>query len=101
MLQTLVLPMLPVEKGLAGANAELPAATAQACLPYWLETAGWLAALLSDAAAAAMGRLPATPRPETPYSKMHASVGGWALAVEACSVKCSMQGLWAQCLAWT
>ncbi len=35
------------------------AATARACLPYWLETAGWLAALLADATAAAVGRLPA------------------------------------------
>ncbi len=40
----------------------LPAAVARACLPYWLEAAGWAVALLSDATAAAMGRLPATPR---------------------------------------
>ncbi len=40
----------------------LPAATARSCLPYWLETAGWAAALLSDATAAAMERLPATVR---------------------------------------
>ncbi len=76
--------MLPVEEDLPGAKETLSAATAQACLPYWLETAGWLAALLSDAAAAAMGRMPATPRPETLYSKMHGAVGGWALAVKAC-----------------
>ncbi len=43
-------------------TAVLPAATARACLPHWLEAAGWLAGLLSDATAAAMGRLPATPR---------------------------------------
>ncbi len=40
----------------------LPAATARACLPYWLEATGWAVALLSDATAAAMGRLPATKR---------------------------------------
>ncbi len=40
----------------------LPAATSRACLPYWLEAAGWAVGLLSDATAAAMGRLHATPR---------------------------------------
>ncbi len=40
----------------------LPKETVVACLPHWLEAAGWTAALMSDATAAAMGRLPATPR---------------------------------------
>ncbi len=47
----------------------LPAATARACLPHWLEAAGWAAALMSDATAAAMGRLPSTRREGVP---MHA-----------------------------
>ncbi len=42
----------------------LPAATARSCLPHWLEAAGWAAALMSDATAAAMGRLPSTRREE-------------------------------------
>ncbi len=42
------------------AAASLPAATARACLPYWLEAGGWAAALMLDATAAAMGRLPNT-----------------------------------------
>ncbi len=46
----------------------LPTSTVQACLPYWLETAGWAAAVLSDAAAAAMGRLPATKSSRLPLS---------------------------------
>ncbi len=48
-----LLSLLPLKGGPGSA------ATARACLPYWLETAGWLAALLADATAAAMGRLPA------------------------------------------
>ncbi len=47
--------MLPLRCGLT-----TPAATALACLPYWMETAAWAAALLSDAMAAAMGRLPSS-----------------------------------------
>ncbi len=52
--------MLPAQTG----------ATVGAYAPYWLEAAGWLAALLSDATAAAMGRLPSTKRPDTPRSML-------------------------------
>ncbi len=45
---------------------ELPAATARTCLPYWLEAGGWAAALQADGVAAAMGRLPASQRPQGP-----------------------------------
>ncbi len=62
-LQGLVLVLLPAEY-----CDTLPAATALACAPHWLEAAGWLVALLSDATAAAMGRLPAAQRPEHPRS---------------------------------
>lgn len=39
------------------------ATATRACLPYWLETVGWLAAMLSDATAAGMGRLPSLEPP--------------------------------------
>ncbi len=48
----------------------LPAATARSCLPHWLEAAGWAAALMSDATAAAMGRLHSTRRGEAPVHIM-------------------------------
>ncbi len=52
-----------------------PAATARSCLPHWLEALGWAVALMSDAAAAAMGRLPATPRNAyRPYSNIDIAV---------------------------
>ncbi len=51
-----------------GAEA-LPVVTARTCLPYWLEAAGWLEAILSDATAAAMGRLPsAAIKREIPFA---------------------------------
>ncbi len=53
--------MLTLLPKLKDADA-LPPATARSCLPYWLEAVGWAAALMSDAAAAAMGRLPAAER---------------------------------------
>ncbi len=59
-LQLMVLSLLPK---MEDANS-LPPVTARACLPYWLEAAGWAAALMSDATAAAMGRLPSTERDE-------------------------------------
>ncbi len=58
-----MLDLLPVEYW-----DSLPAATARVCAPYWLEAAGWLTALMSDATAAAMGRLPAVQRPDQPRS---------------------------------
>ncbi len=64
-LQGLVLALLPAE-----CWDSLPAPTARACVPYWLEAAGWLVALMSDATAAAMGRLPAAQRPERPRSHL-------------------------------
>ncbi len=54
----------------------LPAATARSCLPHWLEAAGWATALVSDATAAAVGRLPATPRnPRRHSSSIDVTVG--------------------------
>ncbi len=53
----------------------LPVPTARACAPHWLEAAGWLAALLSDATAAAMGRLPAAQRPEQPRNNITVRIG--------------------------
>ncbi len=64
--QSLVLGMLPEQKG----------ATVGVYAPHWLETAGWLTALLSDATAAAMGRLPSTKRPDTPRSMLGGVVSG-------------------------
>ncbi len=52
--QELLVALVPREAHVAS----LPAATARACLPYWLEAGGWVVGLLSDATAAAMGRLP-------------------------------------------
>ncbi len=60
--QALVQSLLPKTKY----ADSLPAATARSCLPHWLEAAGWAAALMSDAAAAAMGRLPSTWREGLP-----------------------------------
>ncbi len=60
-LQGLVFHLLPGQQW-----DSLPDATARSCVPYWLEAAGWAVALLSDATAAAMGPLDATPRPDRP-----------------------------------
>ncbi len=62
----------------------LPAATARDCAPHWLKAAGWLAALLSDATAAAMGRLPAAQRPEQPRSHLDDAASGPELCVCIC-----------------
>ncbi len=64
--QALVLSMLPAPTG----------TTVGACAPYWLEAGGWLTALLVDATAAAMGRLPSTKRPDTPQSMLSRLVSG-------------------------
>ncbi len=64
-LQGLVLQLLPTE-----CWESLPAATARACAPHWLAAAGWLAALMLDATAAAMGRLPAATRLEQARSHL-------------------------------
>ncbi len=70
--QVLVMSLVP-RKDYA---ASLPAATARACLPHWLEAAGWAVALMSDAAAAAMGRRPATQQREADiYSVVESVVG--------------------------
>ncbi len=53
----------------------LPLATTRACLPHWLEAAGWAVALMSDATAAAMGRLPATQRGGPPRRMFTSAVG--------------------------
>ncbi len=59
--------MVPME-------AWLSVATARACAPYWLESTGWLAVLMSDATAAAMGRLPSAGRPDAPPSTLSSAV---------------------------
>ncbi len=51
-------------------------ATARACLPYWMEMAAWAVALLSDATAAAMGRLPFSEPPKQARSKIDNMVRG-------------------------
>ncbi len=60
------------------------AATARACVPYWLESTGWLAALMSDATAAAMGRLPSAGRPDAPRSMPSCSVSGHKEGLAPC-----------------
>lgn len=54
----------------------VPPATARACLPYWMEATAWAAALLSDATAAAMGRLPASEAPNQVRSTLYQMVRG-------------------------
>ncbi len=54
----------------------LAPAIARACLPYWMEMAAWAAALLSDATAAAMGRLPSSEPPNPLRSKIDNMVRG-------------------------
>ncbi len=49
---------------------------AHACMPYRLETAGWTAAVLSDAIAATMGRLPATTVTGLPLGSIKSWVRG-------------------------
>ncbi len=65
-LQVLVDNLLPSTLDVAA----LPPAVARVCLPHWLEAAGWVVGLLSDAAAAALGRLPATQRQGLPRSRI-------------------------------
>ncbi len=82
-LQNLVRALLPSE-----CWDSLPAATARLCAPHWLEAAGWLAALMSDATAAAMGRLPAAQRPEQPrsYVDLMASTGIQQFSIQPAEV---------------
>ncbi len=69
-----------VSQGLVYAMfGELPSlqeATARACIAFRLEAAGWLVALMSDATAAAMGRLPSTKVPQRVRSLLAAGVSG-------------------------
>ncbi len=51
--QSLMTPLLKA----VGNETLLPASTAQACLPYWLEAAGWWAAVQCDASALAARHL--------------------------------------------
>ncbi len=59
--RTATVPLQALEQCLAKVSvsiqcaAELPVATAHACLPLWLEAAGWIVVIAADAAAAAMG----------------------------------------------
>lgn len=68
--QEMVLQMVP-------AGTAPSAATARACVPYWLESTGWLAVLMSDATAAAIVRLPFTRRPDAPHSMPSSSVSSY------------------------
>ncbi len=73
--------------------ASLPAATARACLPHWLEAAGWAVALMSDAAAAAMGRLPATQQRKADINSVVESVVGCRTVLRAVPLYASLIGL--------
>ncbi len=57
-------------------QAGLSTPAAHASVPYRLEAAGWTAAVLSDAVAAAMGRLPATQPSGLPLSPINSWVRG-------------------------
>ncbi len=93
-LQKLVLVLLVPDEW-----ASLPVATARACAPYWLEAAGWLVELLSDATAAAMGRLPATKRSTAVYR----STLDVVVSVVAYWGRCMQPGLhpWSRVAAWS
>ncbi len=57
-----------------GGMQGLPGATARACLPHVQEAAGWAVALMVDATAAGMGRMPSTEYPRHQRSLLQASV---------------------------
>ncbi len=59
-----------------GSGTTLPAATAQACLPHWLQAAGWALAALSDSTGAAALRLAACPEPGPQRSCIEEQVRG-------------------------